>query len=244
MRNLFVFLIFGAAVVSCTAINGMHGPRTMDEPKTDEQMRAEYHLMRNNLNLAVRENEVVKEENRICHAEIRQLKKEIRGLHAERRQLNQRYEQDMTRMQEQYRTLETQNRILDEQRTTRIQELTDANTRLSDKLATERGQFNQALKKQKADFREERETLKTVFSRQKKDYEGRLKLVEKELAEKEAENEALNTGLTQAENRIDTLTTALTACQEGTGRPERQEPVPDGNGSRDHVPSPPPDPEQ
>lgn len=244
MRNLFILLVFFAAVVSCTAKNGIHGFRITDEPKTDEQMRAEYHLMRNNLNLAIRENEVVKGENRICQAEIRQLKKEVRGLDAELKLLNEHYEQDMARMQEQYRTLETQNRILDEQSTARIQELMDANAKALAKLAKERDLFNQALKKQKADFREEREALKTDFFRQIKEYEDRLKLAETELKEREADNELLNAAMLQAENRIDILTKALAECQEQTSGLESKAPVPDGKDPGRHAVSPPPVPEQ
>lgn len=237
MRNLFVLLAFGTALVSCTAMNGTRIPHTMDEPGTDEQMRAEYHLMRNNLNLAIRENEVVKEENRICRSEIRQFKKEIRGLQTEQQRLNQLYEKDMARMQEEYR-------ILEDQSTARIQELTETSAKLSDRLANEREQFNAALKIQKADFRKERTALKKDFSRQLQEQEDRLKQVETERDEKEADNASLNTSLSQAGNQIDNLTKTLAACQERVSDLERKDTVPDGKDSLEYEASPPPVAEQ
>lgn len=193
------------ATISCISLRNINTPQNGEIPRTDEQIRAEYHLMKNNLSLAMRENEVVKGENRICRTEIRQLKKEAKGLRADIVTLNRNYEQDMVRMQEQYGTLEIQYKMLEEQSQAKIQELTGLNTQVRKQLTVETAAFNQALNKQKAEFREERQALKAEFSEKAKGYEDRLNALTTELSEKETELESLNTALTLAGSRIESL---------------------------------------
>jgi chromosome segregation ATPase len=174
----------------------------MEEPKTDEQLKAEYHLMKNNLSLAMRENGVFKEENIACRADIEQLKKEIGGLKTDLAVLNQKYENDMTLMNQKYVALESQYKILEEQSNAKIQELTDLNTATLDKLAGETVRFNQELKKQKDAFTAERQALESAFAQKSKEYETRLNTVTKNLAEKETELASLNNSLIKANGLI------------------------------------------
>ncbi|RJP81248.1 MAG: hypothetical protein C4522_05835 [Desulfobacteraceae bacterium] len=213
MKRLLILLMICTTTISCIALRNINTPPNGEIPKTNEQIRAEYHLMKNNLSLAMRENEVVKGENRICRTEIRQLKKEAKGLRADIVTLNQNYEQDMARMQEQYGTLEIQYKMLEEQSHAKIQELTGLNTQIRNQLAEETAAFNLALNKQKAEFREEREALKAGFSEKTKEYENRLNALTKELSEKEAELESLNTALTQAGSQIEGLKNTIAEAQ-------------------------------
>ncbi|MFH2064893.1 MAG: hypothetical protein ABIK15_06835 [Pseudomonadota bacterium] len=213
MKRLLILLMICTATISCIALRNINTPQNGEIPKTNEQIRAEYHLMKNNLSLAMRENEVVKGENRICRTEIRQLKREAKGLRADIVTLNQNYEQDMARMQEQYGTLEIQSKMLEEQSHAKIQELTGLNTQVRNQLTAETAAFNQALNKQKAEFREEREALKAGFSEKTKEYENRLNTLTKELSEKEAELESLNTALAQAGSQIEGLKNTIAEAQ-------------------------------
>ena len=193
----------------------------MDLSRTEEQLKAEYHLMKNNLNLAMRENEVVKGENRICKSEIRQLKKDAAGLRSDIVKLNRNYEQDMTRMHEQYGALEIQYKTLEEKSNAKIQELTDLNTNTLQRLSRETVQFNLALNRQKAEFRAEREALKADFSRKTKEYEGGLNDMAKRLAEKETENDSLNSALAQAAIEIEKLKSVIADGQTKIGNMQK-----------------------
>lgn len=170
INTIFIFIIL--AMPACVAFLGNHaaGP--------DEKLKAENRLMKNNLDLALRENKVFKEENLQHKAETQRLKKEIESLHNDIGVLNRKYDMDMAAMTEQYDTLSDQYDLLKESTGREIQELTDSNRTLEKRMKNEISRLKAIIADQKTDFEKSRLVLEKEFS-------TRLSSIEASLIEKE-----------------------------------------------------------
>ena len=145
----------------------------------DEKLNAENRLMKNNLDLAMRENKVLKEENLQYKSDTTRFKKEIRSLHDDIDSLNRKYDTDMAGMTEQYNNVSDQYASLEESTGKKIQELTDRNRNLDKKMKGEISRLNAGMADQKATFEKSRLALEADFA-------ARLSSMETSLTEKEA----------------------------------------------------------
>ena len=135
--------------------------------------------MKNNLDLALRENKVFKEENLQYKAETNRLKKEIRRLNEEIDSLNRKYDADIAGITEKYNNISDQYAELEESTGNKIRELMDLNRNLDKKMKGEISDLNTRIADQKAAFEKSRQALE-------KDFSDRLSSMETSLTEKEA----------------------------------------------------------
>ncbi len=213
MKNICILSIFFLSVASCAYLPRITVPKGGDEERCEEQIQAEYRLMKNNLSLAMRENEVVKGENVLCRTETGQLKKSIEDLQGDLGALNQKYDQDMAMMTGKLESLQTQYTDLEEQGKVKIQELTDINLETENKLALETARFDQTLKTQQETFTAERQAMESDFAGQKQQYENRLAVLSNDLQEKQTALVSLKTDYANAMTQIEKMQQTIADSQ-------------------------------
>ena len=213
MKIKFFCILVMLAAPACTALSGNRaaGP--------DETLRAENRLMKNNLDLALRENRVFKEENQQHKAETGRLRKEIRRLHDDIDSLNRKYDTDMAGMTEQYNDISDRYSVLEESTDKKIRELTDLNRNLDKKMKGEISRLNTRIADQKAASEKSRLALE-------KDFTDRVSSMDASLAEKEATISSMKAmydeALVQIENlrrQIEKYKAAFGDIDEGGGPP-------------------------
>lgn len=205
--SIWCFLL---PVIACASFPSINGPNEFGLRNCDEKFQAEYRLMKNNLNLAMRENEVVKGENG-------QLKDNVSALQTDLASLHQKYDQDMASMTGKLESLQVRFQDLETQSNAKIQELTDLHLAVENKLAQETTRFEETLKTQQEKSNSERQAMESDFAAQKADYENRLALLSKDLNEKQTALTALKKDHTKAKSKIETMQKTIADNQKMMG---------------------------
>jgi len=192
MKIKFMLIAVILAAPACIALSGSQADRP------GEMLNAENRLMKNNLDLALRENKVLKEENLQYKAETSRFMKEVGRLHDDIDSLNRKYDMDMTVVTEQYNNVSDQYAFLEESTGKKIQALTDLNRNLDKKMKNEISRLNAGMAEQKADFEKSRLTLE-------QDFGVRLSSMAASLTEKEATISSMKAMHDDALLQIETL---------------------------------------
>ena len=199
MKKILIFIIILWTAPACVSLSGNHSAQPGD------QLNAENRLMRNNLNLALRENEVLKEENLQYKAETARLKSDIKGLNDDINGLNKKYDTDTARMTEKYNNLSDQYALLENSTREKIQELTDLNQKLDKKMKSEIFRLNVAMAKQKASFEKTRQSLEQDHAGKEKEFAARLLSMTESLTEKTAVIASMKARYDEAQMQIENL---------------------------------------
>jgi chromosome segregation ATPase len=174
--------------------------------------------MRNNLDLALRENEVLKKENNHHKAEAARLDREIRRLNGGIETLNLKYDADIAAMTKQYDDLLDQYTSLETSSKDKIQELTDRNLQLTRRMEEEIVRLNTAMANERASFEKTRQALELLHTEKEKEFATRLSSLEAALTEKEAAVESITAMYDEAQSKIETLQQELDNYKTTTDR--------------------------
>ena len=117
MKNYYYLFLVVCFLASCAAMPGGR------EKLTTDHLCAQNRLMKNQLNLAVRENEVLKEENLHYKSELNNLNQTISKLQCDIESLNVRYNDDMAKRDGLYENLRTQFNLLENESEEKIKKL-------------------------------------------------------------------------------------------------------------------------
>ena len=205
MKKIVILFIALVMAPACVTLNHDQSARL------GEQLKAETRLMKNNLTLAQRENEILKAENRQYRKETVRLTGEIGRLNSDIDALNRKYDRDMAQMTEQYNRICEEYAFLEKSSGEKIQELTDLNLALDKRMKDEISRLNGAMAEQKASSEKARIALEQDFAGKKKKYLAQLSSLKETLNEKQAAMDSMkamyDTALRQIENlqkQIDT----------------------------------------
>ena len=143
-------------------------------------------MMNKNLDLALRENEVLKTENMGYKSDVATLNEKVLNLNAEIQSVNKKYNEDMAQMNESYEDLCLRFESLERESDVTIAELTDINMALEKKNADEITKFKGLLQAQSDSFNSERDSLKAEFASRMMEMEKQLASVKQMVQEKDA----------------------------------------------------------
>ncbi|PIP41570.1 MAG: hypothetical protein COX19_03210 [Desulfobacterales bacterium CG23_combo_of_CG06-09_8_20_14_all_51_8] len=180
MRQLLFLFFLLSLVTSCASIPG-RGPDT-----PEDHIKAENRMMNKNLDLALRENEVLKTENMGYKSDVATLNEKVLNLNAEIQSVNKKYNEDMAQMNESYEDLCLRFESLERESDVTIAELTDINMALEKKNADEITKFKGLLQAQSDSFNSERDSLKAEFASRMMEMEKQLASVKQMVQEKDA----------------------------------------------------------
>ncbi|MBU0993267.1 MAG: hypothetical protein KJ737_12300 [Proteobacteria bacterium] len=219
MKKLIVLPFLICLITSCASI-----PRQAPDLIKD-QFRAENRLMKKNLDLALRENEVLKTENLQYKSKVNQLNKTVSKFKADLESLNNKYNEDMIRMNEDYETICANLTALEEQSDAKIEELTRLNSGLEKKLSDDVARLNGQLDKQQLSFTAERKLLKAGYESKMLELENQLSLSKQESDKKDAAIASMTADLKEAQARIVDMEKTVKEQNEmiKKGEKERQE---------------------
>ncbi len=170
-----------------------------------EQLNAENRLMKNNLDLALRENEVIKEENKQYKTKTANLNSEIQRLNEVTTGLKRKYTIDMAMMTDRYNTLQDQYNLLQTTSDSKIMELAAQNLELDRRMKNEISSLNSKMEIQKASFEKARQSQTQNFAAKKKEFETELASIKQTLAEKETVIASMKAANDQSQLQIDKL---------------------------------------
>lgn len=190
-------------VLSCASMPMM--PVNQRQAAANDQAHAENRIMKKNLDLALRENEVFKSENSRYKSEVKGLKKELASVKEELAALTETYNDDTTRLNEEiarlnesYEIMVTDFTRMAQESQQHIAELTDQNKGLQTHLIDETERLNVAIKNQKAIFETQLKTAEETLAAEKAGCNARetalqsqLTTSKQALAEKDAAIKAL-----------------------------------------------------
>ena len=204
-KHIFIlpFLWLAAACASMPSMPMM--PLGQNQAIAKDQVHAENRVMKKNLELALRENEVLKTENAQYKSHVKELDDTISTLNADIKSLNAKYDEDTTRMGEEivrlnesYDILVTNFTQAEQESSRKISELTQQTTGLEKQLADETARLNGIIKDQKASFDAQIETAgealaaaKTECASREKDLQNQLSELNQKFTEKDTAFKAL-----------------------------------------------------
>lgn len=171
----------------------------------DEHLRAEWHLIKTNLNLATRENEVLKEENQQYRKEIDSLNDSIRKLKVNLDELKTKYKQDIAKMISEYEVLYAQYQLHQTQSKEEIQSLLEANQALDQTLNKERKHFKQRYAAQNDAHTKTINTRTAEWEQKKEHYEKQLQTLTTNLKKEKSALITSDANLAEANKKIKAL---------------------------------------
>ena len=200
--------ICSVLLFSCSTIN------ISPDVNALEQIKAEKHVMKQNMTLALRENSVLKEENIQYKSETGKLKARVKLLESEIQSLNKKYEQDIALLDERYENLNKQNQILSQESSTKIRELSDINKEIEERMTKEITRLSENIRNQEEKFNNERAAAETSLSVKEQEYQKQLAQMKKDILSGVMEIESLKSKLTESEADLKSVKTALIKQQE------------------------------
>jgi len=217
MKKLLFLIFFAGLSFSCASLPVM--PTAQNHAGGSDQVNAENRMMKKNLELALRENEVVKTENARYKSQVKKLKKEVSSLNDDLASLTLKYDEDTTRLNDEITRINESYDILvndftraDEENRQAISELTSQNTGLQKQLADETDRLNTAIKDQKALFdaqlkasQEELTAMKAGCVERETALQNRLTASKQAAAEKDAAIKTLEQTRQEALNKVTDL---------------------------------------
>lgn len=161
MKKTIFTMIFLLTLTSCAGMPG--GPASHMSSAPRDQIEAANRLMRNNLSLAMRENEVLKEENLRYKTEVTQLSDCVARLTSEIADKDQRHQERMDEIKILFDQLVLQQSEREMDYCWTVDELRSANAALSDETATKLEEMAAALKRGDDASRDAIAALKAAF---------------------------------------------------------------------------------
>jgi len=160
MKKQIVILPALCLLMACASMPTMPVMATSQNKALDQdQVHAENRMMKKNLELALRENEVLKTENARYKSQVKELNNAVSKLNEDIASLTLKYDEDtarlndeLTRLNESYEILVNDFTRADQESCQKISELTAQNTGLQKELAEETDRLNTIIKDQKASF--------------------------------------------------------------------------------------------
>ncbi|RJP39898.1 MAG: hypothetical protein C4548_10975 [Desulfobacteraceae bacterium] len=160
--------IFLLTLISCAGMPG--GPASHINGAPRDQIEAENRLMRNNLSLAMRENEVLKEENLRYKSEVTQLSDCLARLTSEIADMDRRHQEGMDEIKVLFDLLVIQQSEREMDYCWTIDELRSANAALSAETAAKMEEITAALKRGDEASRNAVAALKATFDEKLEKY--------------------------------------------------------------------------
>jgi TolA-binding protein len=154
-------MIFLLTLTSCAGMPGGPGSHMNSAPR--DQIEAENRLMRNNLSLAMRENEVLKEENLRYKSEVTQLSDCVARLTSEIADMDQRHQERMDEIKILFDQLALQQSEREMDYCWTVDELRSANAALNAETAAKLEEMAAALKRGNDASRDAIAALKAAF---------------------------------------------------------------------------------
>lgn len=186
-KSPVLFLLLILAVLSCSSINTNSSGEAGDS--SAEKVMAENRILRENLALAERENDVLRNENIQYTDENNKIKAHLKMLESEKKSLEKKYTQDIALVNDKYENLSRKYTSLEKESSARIKELTDLNKQQEEKMTGEIALLNESIRNQEKKYNSDIEKLERAIS-------------DNELAYKK-ESAALNSRLEEFKGKID-----------------------------------------
>jgi len=172
MKKLIFILPSLCLILSCATMPTMPVMATGNNKTVDQdQVHAENRIMKKNLDLALRENEVFKSENAQYKSEVKNLKKDIAAVTDELAELTEKYNEDTTRLNEElarlnesYEIMMNALTLMEQESSQKIADLTDQNTGLQKRLTDETARLNTVITDQKASFETQLKTAEKTLA--------------------------------------------------------------------------------
>jgi chromosome segregation ATPase len=160
MKKLIFILPALCLSLACASMPTMPTmPMGGNQEITKDQVHAENRVMKKNLELALRENEVLKTENAQYKSQVKAQSSEISALNDDIASLNTRYDEEttrlgeeITRLNESYEIVVNDFTLFEQESSQKINALTGQNAGLEKQLADETARLNGINKDQKASF--------------------------------------------------------------------------------------------
>ena len=195
MKKLIFILPALCFALSCAAM-----PQGRNEALVKDQVHAQNRVMKKNLDLALRENEVLKTENAQYKSQVKKLDCTISKLNADLESLNTKYNEDtaslneeIARLNESYEIIVADFTQFEQKSDQTIHELTEQNAQLKNQLADETVRLNGIIKEQKASFdtkiqavSQELASTKAGCASREKDLHNQLSELNRKSVEKDA----------------------------------------------------------
>lgn len=173
MPKILFMLICLFGLTACAGGSGVPGMNLNNAPR--DQIEAENRLMRNNLSLAMRENEVLKEENLRYKSEVTQLSDCVSRLTAEIEAMEGRHRDRLAEIKTLFDQLRLQQSEMEMDYCWTVDELRSANASLSAETAAKLEEMRAALKSRD-------EASKDAIAAVKTDFNGKLEKYAREAA--------------------------------------------------------------
>jgi chromosome segregation ATPase len=203
MKKKLFLLLAVPLVMSCTTISGG------SHDQLEDQYQAENRLMKNKLNLALRENEILNAENAHYKKDLNDLHAKVESLNTAIESLNKKYDADMAQMNARYEELCAQYTMLEQDSDKKIETLTSSKTALEKEFDDEVSRLNQAIKDQQKAFSKERDQLNSELTTKTQEYEKQTSLLTQEIIDKESTIDSLADSQKQDQEKIGDLEKAV-----------------------------------
>ncbi len=193
-------------LLSCATMN------TADTRLVD-QLKAENRVCSQNLNLFMRENDVLKAENAKYKKENNTLRSSNNLLKSDISALQTRYKNDIAMLDERYNTLQQKYDVFVKQSDAKVQELTELNKTLEKRMADEIARLNEVIRKQEVDFIKEKEIIINQNAKKEMEYQSTIDTLQKQVTTLTQEKEQLKSRLTEIEVSCEKLQQELKLLQ-------------------------------
>lgn len=196
MRNFASISTFIIAIVvfasSCATLN-------TQDTKLVDQLKAENRVCSQNLNLFMRENDVLKAENAKYKKENVNLQSRNNLLQSDLNALQTKYTNDIAMWNQRYTALQQKYDVFVKQSDVKLQELDQRNKELEKKMADEIARLNEVIRKQEVDFIKEKENIVNQNAKKEIEYQTTIDNLQKQVTSLTSEKEQLKSRLAEAE---------------------------------------------
>jgi chromosome segregation ATPase len=162
MKRIIIIVMFLLASSSCAGVPGGPGLQFSSTPR--DQIEAENRLMRNNLSLAMRENEVLKEENLRYKSEVTQLSDCVARLTSEMNDADRRHQKRAAELESLLERLHLRQMEVETDFYWIVDELRAANAVMEETTAAMREEMTAQLKNTEEDFQKALAAAKNELS--------------------------------------------------------------------------------
>ncbi len=194
MQSSTILLSFVIVVVlsSCATMG-------TQDTKLVDQLKAENRVCSQNLNLFMRENDVLKAENAKYKRENADVKSRNAVLQSDLNALATKYKNDIAMLNERYASLQQKYDVFVKQSDSKIQELEQRNKELEKKMADEIARLNEVIRKQEVDFIKEKENIINQNTKKEIEYQATIDSLQKQVTALTSEREQLKSRIAEAE---------------------------------------------
>jgi len=199
-----IFLL--SFLLSCATMN-------TGDTRLIDQLKAENRVCSQNLNLFMRENDVLKAENAKYKKENNTLRSSNNLLKSDISALQTRYKNDIAMLDERYNTLQQKYDVFVKQSDAKVQELTELNKTLEKRMADEIARLNEVIRKQEVDFIKEKEIIINQNAKKEMEYQSTIDTLQKQVTTLTQEKEQLKSRLTEIEVSCEKLQQELKLLQ-------------------------------